>query len=103
MRIFPKDDPRYKENSLGIVASQNELVEFSITPVPANSAALLAASADQTTDEQLRNLLADPTTRRRIHAMIGNAKTSAKSDSLSWLRDQPTAPDLGLPFLKESE
>jgi HK97 family phage portal protein/HK97 family phage prohead protease len=100
---LPKDDPRYKENSLGIVASQNELVEFSITPVPANSNALLAASADQTTDEQLRNLLADPATRRRIHAMIGNAKSSAKSDELSWLRDQPTAAELGLPFLKESD
>lgn len=101
---LPKDDPRYAANSLGIVASQNELVEFSITPIPANSAALLAASADQPDDQQIREMLANPATRRRIHAMIGNTDTKSKSqtDSLSWLKDQPQAAT-GLPFLKESD
>jgi HK97 family phage portal protein/HK97 family phage prohead protease len=101
---LPKDDPRYAANSLGIVASQNELVEFSITPIPANSAALLAASADQPDDQQIREMLANPATRRRIHAMIGNTDTKSKSqtDALSWLKDQPQAAT-GLPFLKESD
>lgn len=101
---LPKNDPRYAENSMGIVASQNELVEFSITPIPANSMALLAASADQPNDQQIRDMLANPATRRRIHAMIGDKddKSTTTADPLSWLRDQPTAAD-GLPFLEESK
>ena len=102
---LPKSDPRYSESSMGIVASNNELVEFSITPIPANAGALLAASAGQPDDQQIREMLANPVTRRRIHAMIGddtNTKTTSHADSLSWLRDnQPAA--TGLPFLKESE
>jgi HK97 family phage prohead protease len=95
---LPKDDPRYDPKSFGIVASENELVEFSITPVPANGSALIAASADAA-DEDLRRLLANETNRRRLRALLGVTSTP-EPDALSWLQESPTQAT-GLPFLKE--
>ena len=108
------DDPRYSRDGFGIVASNNELVEFSITPVPANSSALLAASADAATDDELRRLLANKTNRQRLAVLLSGSDPAPThdhdcnhshdvkhADSLSWLHDTTNEQASGLPFLKE--
>ena len=109
------DDPRYSRDGYGIVASDNELVEFSITPVPANSSALLAASADAATDDELRKLLANKTNRQRLATLLAGGGSSScghdhdcghtqdvkQADPLGWLRDTTTEQAAGLPFMKE--
>ena len=108
------EDPRYSRDGFGIVASNNELVEFSITPVPANSSALLAASVDAATDDELRRLLGNKHNRQRLATLLyGNDAASTHdhdcnhsqdvkhADPLGWLRDTTTEQAAGLPFLKE--
>ena len=108
------EDPRYSRAGFGIVASNNELVEFSITPVPANSSALLAASADAATDDELRKLLANKTNRQRLATLLAgsdpvlphdhdctHSQDVKHADPLGWLRDTTTEQAAGLPFLKE--
>ncbi len=104
------EDPRYS-SGYGIVASDNELVEFSITPVPANSSALLAASADAATDDDLRKLMANKANRSRLAALLAggdpptcthdHSQDVKHADPLGWLRDTTPAQTDRLPFIKE--
>ena len=104
------EDPRYS-SGYGIVASDNELVEFSITPVPANSSALLAASADAATDDDLRKLMANKANRSRLAALLAggdpptcthdHSQDVKHADPLGWLRDTTPAQATRLPFIKE--
>jgi HK97 family phage prohead protease len=104
------EDPRYS-SGYGIVASDNELVEFSITPVPANSSALLAASADAATDDDLRKLMANKANRTRLAALLAggdpptcthdHSQDVKHADPLGWLRDTTPAQTDRLPFIKE--
>ena len=108
------EDPRYSRDGFGIVASNNELVEFSITPVPANSSALLAASVDAATDDELRRLLGNKHNRQRLATLLSgndpvsshdndcaNSQDVKHADPLGWLRDTTNEQTSGLPFLKE--
>jgi HK97 family phage portal protein/HK97 family phage prohead protease len=93
-----EDDPRFSKG-WGMVLSKNELMEFSITPVPANSSALIAASA--ASDDELRTLLSQPDNRRRARALLGAETPAVKAtpDGLGHLF--PSSQATGLPFLQE--
>lgn len=102
---LPEDDPRHDAKSWGIVASDNELVEFSITPVPANASALIAASADRASDDDLRALLADRETRQRLRSLLGDHPTTrnAPASGLTFFKnngDSATDQPGGLTFLR---
>lgn len=85
--VLPADDPRYSAE-YGRVYLDNELLEFSAVPVPANPEALAARTLTQR-DELLRILQTDPD----VQALIQRLSDDEPEPAGDWFQDDATATD----------